>query len=99
MRKFTAPIAMPTPKTIPANMRFESPPAKANIKPPQTNGHEAESSGYWAGKSSLQNVHGVFPGRSSGLGRDRQQEAASKYACQGQKAHEMASMKLIVFSH
>src|SRR6266446_3007757 len=34
--KFTAPIAMPTPNTIPASMRLESPSPKLNIKPPTT---------------------------------------------------------------
>src|SRR5260370_34373480 len=32
----TAPIAMPTPKTIPASMRLESPSPKANMSPPTT---------------------------------------------------------------
>src|SRR5262249_24113479 len=35
-RKLTAAIAMPMPKTIPANMRLLPPSPKANIKPPTT---------------------------------------------------------------
>src|SRR5579864_2046629 len=35
-RKLTAAIAMPMPKTIPANMRLFPPSPKANIKPPTT---------------------------------------------------------------
>src|SRR5260221_3712776 len=35
-RKFTAPIAIPTPNTIPASIRFDSPSPNANMSPPTT---------------------------------------------------------------
>jgi hypothetical protein len=35
-RKLTAPIAIPTPKRIPAINRFEAPSPKANVSPPTT---------------------------------------------------------------
>src|SRR5260370_33565965 len=34
--KLTAPIAMPTPKTMPASIRLDSPSPKANMSPPTT---------------------------------------------------------------
>src|SRR5579863_2702578 len=34
--KLTAPMAIPTPKTMPASVRFDSPSPNANMRPPTT---------------------------------------------------------------
>src|SRR6266508_2876196 len=36
LMKLTAPIAIPTPKTMPASIRLDSPSPKANMSPPTT---------------------------------------------------------------
>ena len=61
-RKLAAPIAMPSPKTIPASAFLLPPSPKANIKPPTTMAIRLKPSRYRAGERLLQHVDGLEPG-------------------------------------
>ena len=51
--KFTAPMAMPTPKMIPAMVRFSPAFTKGEHEPTENDGHQGESCGDRAGEGGL----------------------------------------------
>ena len=59
--KFTAPMAMPTPKMIPGHGAFSAAFTKGEHEPTENDGHQGEPCGDGAGEGRLQNLYGVYP--------------------------------------
>ena len=66
--KLTAPMAMPTPNTMPASSRFDPPSPNANVTPPMTMDDQAQPTRDRAGEAGHEHVDRVLPRRATGLG-------------------------------
>ena len=76
--KLTAPIAMPTPNTMPASMRFDWPSPKANIRPPTTMATSARPRAMGPVNAVCNTLHGVVPWVALGVGAGRGQQKGGR---------------------
>ena len=78
-RKFTAAMAMPTPKSTPASTRFEPPSPKAKVRPATTMATSERPRAMVLVKACLQHANGVFPwGSSLSEGRSGEEKCETK---------------------